>query len=340
MKIYGIGDYRTTALQFSQFKADDDWVTTRPQITANVGGSDGAFDFHGTSNYPIAPLTVGKSFTIPAHLCVVGTGTVSTTSGDATITGSSTNFSTFLKVGRQVFICESLFTVASITDDTHFEATEAATESVSGARYYFIDSSDSNYASLDNIIDILRLMTIAHDETKLWAQMRDGTFVWTYAKCVSFSASEKQDTRMELPVSLEFFCRTGLWYGETARTITSGGGGASAVNAGNFPATVYIDVTVGASNMTVFSAQISSSNYVSFTGGTIAANKHLIIDTEKSSAKNDGTGCYANISLGLGVPKYETWLYIPASSTVTLSTGATGGGTYSAYYRWYDTYLL
>lgn len=53
------------------------------------------------------------------------TGTVSTTSGDATVTGTGTSFTSELEVGDWVYIDDTgeLLKVSSITNDTSFEAT-------------------------------------------------------------------------------------------------------------------------------------------------------------------------------------------------------------------------
>ena len=40
----------------------DDWQITRPPVTTQIGGAAGAFDFYGTANYPLGPMTIRKSF--------------------------------------------------------------------------------------------------------------------------------------------------------------------------------------------------------------------------------------------------------------------------------------
>lgn len=65
------------------------------------------------------------------------TGTLSTTVGDATVTGTNTLFTTELEAGRLIRITDTseYLTVLSITDATHFEATatSGSNEASSGA---------------------------------------------------------------------------------------------------------------------------------------------------------------------------------------------------------------
>ena len=51
-----------SAFQLIHAAEADDWQITRPPVTTHIAGADGAFDFYGTVNYPLGPMTVSKSF--------------------------------------------------------------------------------------------------------------------------------------------------------------------------------------------------------------------------------------------------------------------------------------
>lgn len=66
MQIARFGDTWAGGYAFPTYKAEDDYGATRPPIQQPVGGAGGAFDFLGEYAYPIAPLTVKKTFYLKA----------------------------------------------------------------------------------------------------------------------------------------------------------------------------------------------------------------------------------------------------------------------------------
>jgi len=66
MIVERFGDSYSTAYTFPKNKAVDRWGSTRPPLTTLVSGANGAFSFTGVNPYPIAPLTITKSFSLIA----------------------------------------------------------------------------------------------------------------------------------------------------------------------------------------------------------------------------------------------------------------------------------
>lgn len=64
MRILQFGQGYATSYVFSDTEGDDDWLTTRPGVTTQIGGGGGAFDFYGDSANPVAPIPVTKRFTL------------------------------------------------------------------------------------------------------------------------------------------------------------------------------------------------------------------------------------------------------------------------------------
>src|SRR5512139_2004450 len=72
----------------------------------------------------------------------------------------------------------------------------------------------STWADVEWELESLIQATIKTDESLLWALHRDGAQIYyTYAKCTNITVEERADNPpLGVPVSLEFFCRTGEWY--------------------------------------------------------------------------------------------------------------------------------
>lgn len=71
----------------------------------------------------------------------------------------------------------------------------------------------ATYAAVETAISALKAATIAVDESKLWALMRDGTTThWAWAKCISLRISDQKEQIYFIPVEIEFFCREGVWH--------------------------------------------------------------------------------------------------------------------------------
>lgn len=64
MRVVRFGNTYSTAYEFSNVNAEEDWGVSRPPVQMPVGGAGGAFDFYGSEDYPIRPLTIEKRFTI------------------------------------------------------------------------------------------------------------------------------------------------------------------------------------------------------------------------------------------------------------------------------------
>lgn len=89
-----------------------------------------------------------------------GTGTIATTDTDATVTGTGTAFTTELAVGYKVKTAGGqILEVDSITDDTHFEATAAATADEATAAFTFMQQVVwATAIDLDNVIDSRKIL--------------------------------------------------------------------------------------------------------------------------------------------------------------------------------------
>jgi len=78
MRIARFGDTYAAAYTFGAALMDDNWQSDRPPVAQAVSGASGAFDYYGSNNYPIMPVTANKKFAI--------TGTSSADLEDSLIT--------------------------------------------------------------------------------------------------------------------------------------------------------------------------------------------------------------------------------------------------------------
>lgn len=338
MKLYGFGATRAGCYQFSTLNAEDDWALTRDSVSAPVGGRRGVVDYYFEDNYPLKPLTASKTFTVmPSLATFTGTGNAAIAIDDEAIDGSGTLFVDELNVGGTITIDGHAFTVASIESQTRAYATVASSWELT-SQSFTVTPTTYKYFRLEVTLYALRLATIGQDESKLWAQMRDGSYRWCWAKCVSLATPEKQDTRLDIPVTLEFFCREGLWYSETLHTQTvTSAGDVNLTNVGNYPAVLSCDLTAGNAAVTAF--RLTSDDQEWSFSGTLASTKHLIVSPGAYAATNDGANAYASLTFK---DKAALWMYLSPNCTPTaIGHTRTGGGTgWTFTLSWYDTWIM
>lgn len=340
MKIVGFGDTRATAYLFGTLQAADDWTTARPSVVVNVGGSDGAFDFWADDGNPVAPMTVSKSFTLYASYTETVDGTGQIELDASTVTGTGTAFLSEIMAGDLITFSVGTLTVASVASDTELTVALTGEAEATDPEDYTITRSRSGYTVLDTVIDRLRLATIAVGKSKLWGEMRDGTSIWCWAKCITLNVSSGISDRLSTPVELEFFCQDGLWYGATAHEFVADGttNNYNATQSGNYPAAVTVDAVNTSGSM---------SNVAMWTGalrlnwiGTATVGQHLIVTSRPNSVKVNGVGDFAGVTYYNGANDYDPWLTVNPTGTTYLQTGDGGVTFTSVTFTWYDTYLL
>lgn len=64
MLIARFGPTWAASYEFSTLKAVDNWVASRLPVTQKVSGTGGEFDYYGEDAFPLAPITVTKTFVI------------------------------------------------------------------------------------------------------------------------------------------------------------------------------------------------------------------------------------------------------------------------------------
>lgn len=341
MRLYGFGSTVAGCYVFPAIDAEDDWTFSRDPVSVSVGGRDGSADFYESGQYNIKPLPIAKTFSvIPTITPFTGSGSVEEFLIDDTAfscTGAA--FLTEVIVGDTITFDSSDYTVTVVIDDDHILVTPASPSNYSSGSYTITPSTirERHYSNLEYPLNTLRAATISAGESKLWALMRDGSYRWAWAKCVSHAPPENTQTRMTLPVSLEFHCREGLWYNETQHTSTITSAGANALaNAGNYPAAVSCDLTAGDAAVTAFSLAATGQGWAF--AGTLAATKHLIVSPGAYTATNNGTGCYSSLTI---TDKGDLWLHLPKNASTSITGAITGGGTGWTYtLSWYDTWIM
>lgn len=194
----------------------------------------------------------------------------------------------------------------------------------------------SSYADVDVDLDALKADTLCIGRNKLWALMRDSSKRWSWAKCTSLAYSEAYNDRTRaLKVDLAFMLESGAWYAESETNLDEGGASFNITNSGNAPAGYRLDFyAYSAPPGTYTIAVANTTNGTGFTFvGSIAASKHLIIDTGAFTCLNDGANAYANLT----PVKPTNWLTLePGVNAMTLSFN--GLATDIDHY-WYNTWL-
>lgn len=206
----------------------------------------------------------------------------------------------------------------------------------------------SSSSAIDDARDTLKAATYVHTTNdRLWFLDRDGsTKYWCYGKCVRFKASEtyKEKGRFLKKVNLDFFCREGLWYGDTTQTYTdtgvSGISSFSLTNSGNYPALVACAITArgsGATDITVDNqSAVIGTIGVQFIG-TVAINTAYGFSSTTYAAATAAGDAYANQTL-TGNTSRVCWFWLePGANTVVTESDST---TYDTSIIWEHTYVM
>jgi hypothetical protein len=191
----------------------------------------------------------------------------------------------------------------------------------------------ATWAGVDTALDALHAATIAVGERRLWAELRDGSKRWAWAKCRSIHAPDRIGQPQHCPVDLEFDLREGLWYAETAGLHQIVGAGTfTLTNAGDVRVPVKVTVTANATPTTAYA--ISATGRSCSFAGRLAATARAIVDAASYLATNDGADCYSSLTI---TNKSSFWFYLePGSNSVTITFT---GGNPSADIEWNDAYL-
>lgn len=197
----------------------------------------------------------------------------------------------------------------------------------------------TSWAGVETALDALRAATITQAESKLWLLMRDGSHRWAWAKCIGLSDPDRTGQFLHCPIEITFYLSEGLWYSESENTATlANAGSVNVVNVGNVAAAVRVGVTVTTAALTAFAVSSAACGW-SFAGSVAAAaGEKLIVDAAAYSALNNGSDCYANLTI-----TNEARLYLfaePGTTLFTITKTQGGGGTISTTLKWYDTWVL
>jgi hypothetical protein len=333
MLIAGFGDTYATAAIFPTNIPEDDWTVQRPAAARRVPFAGGTYDFNGANRDALAAYTVRKKFMLRAIMTatITGTGTI-TTNGTTTITGSGTLFLSEVQIGDLITYSEGARTVVTVISNTALTVSLAADDNPDPMAYTMTGVRE-NYAYLDTVFEALKRSVLGSGESKLWLEMRDGSRRWAWAKCQKVRQTERVEDRLAVPVELEFYLREGVWYSETLHTglVSGSSGNATLANAGNIATAVKATVHAGSANITA--ASVGGKWAFS---GTLLAGNDLIVDAARFSAKNNGVGCYGNMTIT--DPTAVWFLLDTGSHTFTLSW--TGGGTGDTFgVEWYDAWV-
>lgn len=371
MIIERFGDPYVLAQVLGALKGEDDWEIVRSPVQARVAGMGGAFDFYGSRNFPVEPLTVNKTISVISDLIAgtpewrlkqAGTGSIYTAADSGfsgvyddirpEVRGLSTLFDSEVEAGNQIRCdfggTEYAALVDSVASDGSLTATDAGDlpyiREYPGDPFVSFDIYESytpysrTYAGVETAINALKQATIARGESKLWALMRDGSKRWAWAKCTRFKPPEKYTNKLAVPVSLSFNLPEGLWYAENNSTTTRTANGTFAVtNNGDHPAMLRVALQNLGNPITRVVLSNAANGYSWTFGGTVAFTKSLIVDAGLYSCTNDGVGARADLTL----PATQiVWLQLePGSNALTLTVTQAAPVSWSAVLTWYDTYL-
>jgi len=196
----------------------------------------------------------------------------------------------------------------------------------------------SSWLDVDTQLDDLIYATILREfESKLWGLQRDGTStVWAYAKCTRLEFGDKSpNIETLLDVSLEFFCREGIWYGEggtvdyeTAgtKTLTNGGAGEAQVG--------FTFYNNSAGDITVVSAQHLGTGFDWTFNGVIPSGSILVVDSANQVCTLDGAAAYSGLTIGAGQTSWMT--LTPGSNQITIAV-TPGTGPFLYEFAWTET---
>lgn len=351
MIIAGFGDSVASMYTFPTALMDDNVAAAAPQATKAVPLASGVLDVRGATPNALAAQTIDKAFvltttptadTASATYTMTNFGTHSGNVGHVDITPGSVVVHDISGTGADDGAGNLLDSSSSVRGSIDY-ATGAYTIStdfidppITSFDFTYIGGYTYKWPAVDTALDALRAATITRGESKLWALMRDGSYRWTWAKCVQFKAPERVGQINHAPVALKFQTRTGLWYGETLHQVTAGGGLLTAMtNAGNYIAPLTVRLTgVGTACTGINLRNGDGVNGITF-AGTIAVGQTCVVDCLAYSIKNNGVGAFSNLST---VGDWY-WLY--------LNPGADGiyrwsfsGGVPTIVYEYYDTWVM
>ncbi len=354
MIIAGFGDSVASMYTFPTALLDDNYAEAAPQATKAVPLASGVLDVRGATPNAIAAQTVDKSFVL------ITTPTADTASASKTLTNPGTHSGNVGHVdivpGSVVVhdisgtgaddgagnLIDSVATVRGSIDyatGNYVISTDFFDPIITSFDFNYITGYTPKWADLGTALDALRTATIARGESKLWALMRDGTYRWTWAKCVQFKAPERVGQINHAPVSLRFYCRGGLWYSETLHSLTTDGDDVLN-NAGNTIA--HFTATLAASAAGAMNIEIQHTYNViqslrfqtEWTGTATAGGDELIIDSQRSSVTLEGVGVYAGLTT---VYKNEWLALLPGDNQIRILTGL---NVSLPTYTWYDTWVM
>jgi len=347
MIIARFGDTWAGAYEFPTSMMVDDWATERPPVARAVGQAAGALDLRGSVVNPVRAQVVTKKFILTQYPQAVYTTVAAEGAGG--IAGNLAHGN--IKPGTVVVFTDSgsgyddgagnlydgaLNLRGKINYNTggwYFDLFDPF-EQVLGFGYQYRSGYTSPWTTLGTELDALQAATIAVGQSKLWGLLRDGTRVWTYAKCILCSAPEQIETIDHLPVTLKFWCKTGRWYSETLHTLTTDGDDILS-NAGN--AVAHMTATIACASTGTLS--ITLQNVVSLYfqtawSGAATAGQSLVIDSAARSVKLAGAGVYS----GLTRTYQNEWLGLqPGNNQIRITAGARYG---AVVYTWRDTWLM
>jgi len=212
----------------------------------------------------------------------------------------------------------------------------------------------------------LQLMALRGKRDRLFRRTASGDIHWMYARLVEITAERSHEQaryKRIQDISLRFVTQEAFWRGDfggiwyldageyldaglafdsgqtyslssspTLLTITIG------TNAGRAPSkSVRITVNAGTSAMSAITIARTGGESIAF-GGTIGANKSLVIDTGTMQVLNDGVDAYDDLTL-LPTADLAAWFALETGDndiTITFTGGGTGKEIAFAYYEeWY-----
>jgi hypothetical protein len=199
-----------------------------------------------------------------------------------------------------------------------------------------VGSSWENVGTLiDDLIDATIMLEV---ESKLWGLQNDGTtVVWCYAKCTNLTIEERAtNAPTGVPISIDFFCREGIWYGGSESSQQYATDGTKEVpNAGTQIAPLRFvlqnsDIQDNPMITRVFVTHMGTDYYWSF-DGDVPAGSTLVVDAGTQICTVDDVGAYADLTVGKG---QSSWLALdPGSNSLeAVITPNTGIFTYTLSY--------
>jgi hypothetical protein len=190
---------------------------------------------------------------------------------------------------------------------------------------------------LDQTLDELRKRTLGAGESKLWGLTRDEQHRWIWAKAIHGRFQEGPATRLHLPVELTFYCREGIWYGETLQVLTIDStqpASFALVNAGDRPAALFLSLVSSANTLTRLTLLNTTNNNTCTWSGSALPGWPISLDTAAWRIQIGAYSGYTGFSYGA---EQATWLQLePGLNDLTLTIE--GSDVWSGYLTWWDTY--